>query len=114
MKTIKILGTGCPNCKRTEAVIKTVVDELGLKDVQIEKVEDIEDIMAYDIMSTPAVVIDDKVVVKGRVPSFDEVKQLLKEDDACCNSDDSSCCDETENATSSCCGSDSDTSSSCC
>ncbi len=114
MKTIKILGTGCPNCKRTEAVIKTVVDELGLTDVNIEKVEDIQDIMAYDIMSTPAVVVDEKVVIKGRVPSFDEIKQLLKEDDACCSDTDSSCCEPKEETKSSCCGSDTDTSSSCC
>jgi small redox-active disulfide protein 2 len=112
MKTIKILGTGCPNCKRTEAVIKTVVDELGLKDINIQKVEDIEDIMAYDIMSTPAVVIDEKVVIKGRVPSFDEMKQLLKEDDACCSSDEDSCCEPKEDTNSSCCGSDN--TSTCC
>jgi len=106
MKTIKILGTGCPNCKRTEAVIKTVVDELGLKDVKIEKVEDIQDIMAYDIMSTPAVVVDEKVVIKGRVPSFDEVKELLKENDSCCepkNEDNSSCCGSDEDSSTGCC-----------
>jgi small redox-active disulfide protein 2 len=112
MKTVKILGTGCPNCKRTEAVIKTVVDELGLTDINIQKVEDIEDIMAYDIMSTPAVVINEKVVIKGRVPSFDEMKQLLKEEDACCSSDDDSCCEPNDDSDSSCCGSDN--SSSCC
>ena len=114
MKTIKILGTGCPNCKRTEAVIKTAVDELGLKDVNIIKVEDIQDIMAYDIMSTPAVVVDEKVVIKGRVPSFDEIKQLLKEDDACSSDTDSSYCEPKEENNSSCCGSDTDASSSCC
>jgi len=105
MKTIKILGTGCPNCKRTEAVVKTVAEELNV-DVNIVKVEDIEDIMAYDIMSTPAIVIDEKVVIKGRVPSFEEVKDLLKEDDACC-------CEPTEETSKdSCCGTD--TTSSCC
>ena len=98
---IKILGTGCPNCKRTEAVVKTVLEELKLEATVI-KVEDIQDIMAYDIMSTPAVVINEKVVIKGRVPSFDEVKAFLSEvnedsccdpDDSCCSSDDSeSCC----------------------
>lgn len=112
MKTIKILGTGCPNCKRTEAVVKTVAEELNV-DVNIVKVEDIEDIMAYDIMSTPAIVIDEKVVIKGRVPSFDEVKELLKEDDACCSDTSSSCCEPTEETSKdSCCGSD--TTSSCC
>lgn len=104
MKTIKILGTGCANCKRTEAVINTVINELGLKDVKVEKVENIQDIMAYDVMSTPAVVIDEKVVVKGRVPSFDEMKTILKEDASCCEPSDNS---------DSCCGSDSN-STSCC
>ncbi len=111
MKTIKILGTGCPNCKRTEAVVKTVAEELNLN-VTIVKVEDIEDIMMYDIMSTPAVVIDEKVVIKGRVPSFDEIKTLLK-DDACCSDSDTSCCEPAPKENSSCCGSDS-TESSCC
>ena len=88
MKTIKILGTGCANCKRTEAVVRTVVEELK-SDVSIEKVEDIQEIMGYDIMSTPAVVIDEKVVVKGRVPSFDEIKKLLSDNtgnESCCGS----------------------------
>ena len=111
MKTIKILGTGCPNCKRTEAVVKTVAEELKI-DVNIVKVEDIQDIMAYDIMSTPAVVIDEKVVIKGRVPSFDEIKTLLKEDDACCSDTDNSCCEPTDK-NNSCCSSE-DTTSGCC
>ena len=108
MKTIKILGTGCPNCKRTEAVVKTVVEELGLS-INIEKVEDIQDIMAYDIMSTPAVVLDEKVVIKGRVPSFDEIKNLLKETNS---ANENSCCEPTQD-TNSCCDSD-DSNSSCC
>ncbi len=105
MKTIKILGTGCPNCKRTEAVVKTVVDELNIE-ANIVKVEDIQDIMAYNIMSTPAVVIDEVVKIKGRVPSFDEIKNLLQEDDSCCSDSDDSCCEpkEEEDTTSgSCC-----------
>ena len=76
MQTIKILGTGCPNCKRTEAVVRTVVAELK-REVNIIKVEDIQEIMEYNIMSTPAIVIDEKVVLKGHVPSFEEIKKLL-------------------------------------
>ncbi len=102
MKTIKILGTGCPNCKRTEAVVKTVTDELNLE-VNIIKVEDIQDIMAYDIMSTPAVVIDEKVVIKGRVPSFDEIKTLLQENDCCSDADDSCCATEEDTSGGCCC-----------
>ncbi len=76
MKNIKILGTGCPKCKQTEAVIRQVVDELGLE-VQIEKVEDIVQIMNYNILTTPAVVVDEEVKIKGRVPSAGEVKSLF-------------------------------------
>jgi len=76
MKTIKILGTGCPKCKRTTAVIEQVVAEMGL-DAQVEKVEDIAAIMQYNILTTPAVVIDENVVIKGRVPSATEIRTLL-------------------------------------
>ncbi len=112
MKTIKILGTGCPNCKRTEAIVKTVAEELNLE-VNIIKVEDIQDIMMYDIMSTPAVVIDEEVVIKGRVPSFDEIKNLLQKEDACCSDNDTSCCEPATKESTSCC--DTDTAkNSCC
>ncbi len=100
-KIIKILGTGCPNCKRTEAVVKTVIEELK-SDATLIKIEDIQDIMAYDVMSTPAVVIDEKVVIKGRVPNFDEIKELLKVDDSCCSNTDNSCC-EPNDSKDSCC-----------
>ncbi|MCB0583861.1 MAG: TM0996/MTH895 family glutaredoxin-like protein [Phaeodactylibacter sp.] len=76
MKNIKILGTGCPKCKQTEAVVRQVAEELGVE-AQIEKVEDIVQILAYNILSTPAVVVDDKVVIKGRVPTPGEVKAIL-------------------------------------
>lgn len=76
MKNIKILGTGCPKCKRTTALVEEVVQEVGVE-VIIEKIEDIMDIMQYDIMSTPAVVIDEKVMIKGRVPSRSELTELL-------------------------------------
>lgn len=73
---IKILGTGCPNCKRTEAIVKEAVAELKIE-ATIEKVENILEIMKYDIMSTPAVVIDEVVKIKGRVPCIQEIKNLL-------------------------------------
>lgn len=91
MQTIKILGTGCPNCNRTEILVQKVLDELK-STIIIEKVTDIQDIMAYDIMATPAIVVDEKVVIKGRVPSEEEIRKLLKED--CCKDGDSSCCDD--------------------
>ncbi|MBK8041425.1 MAG: TM0996/MTH895 family glutaredoxin-like protein [Haliscomenobacter sp.] len=78
MKTIKILGTGCPKCKQTEAIVRQAVEEKGLP-IAIEKVEDIMAIMAYQVLSTPAVVIDEEVKIKGRVPSLSEVMELLNQ-----------------------------------
>ncbi len=77
MKEVKILGTGCPKCKQTTAVLEQAVREMGLQDVQLTKVEDIMDIMRYNVLSTPAVVINESVVFKGRVPSLEEAKVLL-------------------------------------
>jgi small redox-active disulfide protein 2 len=73
---IKVLGTGCPKCQSLE---KTVINALAELDVtaSVSKVEDIAEIMSYGVMSTPALVIDGKVVVKGRVPSINEVKNLI-------------------------------------
>lgn len=76
MKTIKILGTGCPKCKRTEAVIKEALVQFGIE-ADVQKVEDIEEIMHYSIMSTPAIVVDEVVKFKGRVPTMNEVEQIL-------------------------------------
>ena len=76
MKNIKILGTGCPKCKQTEAIVRQVVEELELE-AQIEKVEDMMQIMAYHVLSTPAVVIDEEVKIKGRVPTAGEIRGLL-------------------------------------
>ncbi|MGM9713044.1 MAG: thioredoxin family protein [Prevotella sp.] len=76
MKEIKVLGPGCAKCKSAFAVVEKVVKDSGI-DVQLTKVDDIEEIMRYNIMSTPAIVIDGKVVVKGKVPSESEVRQLL-------------------------------------
>jgi small redox-active disulfide protein 2 len=73
---IKILGTGCPKCKALEKVTRDVVAENGI-DANVTKVEDIMDIIKFGVMTTPALVVDGKVVIKGRVPSKEEVKQLL-------------------------------------
>jgi small redox-active disulfide protein 2 len=77
MKHIKILGTGCAKCKQTEAVVKQVVEQMGI-DAKIEKVEDIQKIMEYNVLSTPVLVIDEVIKVKGRVPMPDEVKVFLQ------------------------------------
>lgn len=75
-KAIKILGTGCPKCKTMTGVVQEVVTENNI-DATIEKVEDIMEIMKFNVMMTPALVIDDVVVIKGRIPSKDEVLKLL-------------------------------------
>jgi small redox-active disulfide protein 2 len=73
---IKILGTGCPKCITLEKLTRKVVEQNGINAV-ITKVDDIVDIMKYNIMATPALVVNEKVEIKGRVPSADEIKQVL-------------------------------------
>jgi small redox-active disulfide protein 2 len=73
---IKILGTGCSKCKTLEKLTRDVVSKNGI-DATITKVEDIMEIMKYNIMTTPALVIDGKVVSKGIIPSAEEIKKLL-------------------------------------
>jgi small redox-active disulfide protein 2 len=76
MMIIKVLGTGCANCVNLERVTRDAVAILGL-DATIEKVEDYPTIMGYGVMSTPALVVDDKVLLSGRVPTPSQVRELL-------------------------------------
>ncbi|HPH21463.1 MAG TPA: thioredoxin family protein [Haliscomenobacter sp.] len=76
MKQIKILGTGCPKCKTTVANALEAVKQSGVE-AEVIKIEDIQEIMAYNILSTPALVIDETVKIKGRVASVEEIKTLL-------------------------------------
>ena len=73
---IQILGTGCPKCKSLEKATREVVDQNGIE-ATITKVEDIIEIMKFNILTTPALVIDGKIVIKGRVPSNNELKEIL-------------------------------------
>lgn len=73
---IQVLGTGCAKCKSLEKAVREVVTQNDI-DAEVTKVEDIMEIMKFNVMSTPALVVDGKVVVKGRVPSNDELKQIL-------------------------------------
>jgi len=73
---IQILGTGCPKCKTLEKLTREVVAQNGIS-AEISKVEDIMEIMKFNVMTTPAIVIDGKVVLKGRVPSANELKDIL-------------------------------------
>jgi len=77
MRNIKVLGSGCANCQATVALIDKVATALNVE-IKIHKVEDIEEIMAYGVMSTPAVIIDKKLVHKGSVPKRDAVESWLK------------------------------------
>jgi small redox-active disulfide protein 2 len=74
---IKVLGTGCANCKRLEATTREAVASMQL-DATITKVEDITRIMSYGVMRTPALVINEKVVLYGRIPTIEEVKTLIQ------------------------------------
>ena len=73
---IKVLGPGCVKCKTTYNVIEKVIKENNL-DVKLTKVDDIMEMMNYNIMTTPAVVVDEVVKMKGKVPTESDVKQLL-------------------------------------
>lgn len=76
MKQIKILGTGCLKCKST---YNNVIEALNKLDIQadVNKIEDIEEIMKYNILATPVLMIDDEIKVQGRVPDINEIKTFL-------------------------------------
>lgn len=74
---IKILGMGCHNCQKLEANVKQALNELELE-AQVEKITEIQDIISYDVMGTPALVIDGEVKIYGRVAETKEIKELLK------------------------------------
>jgi small redox-active disulfide protein 2 len=76
MKNIKVLGTGCANCKTTLKLIEEMAKEKGAE-IQLEKIEDIQAIIGYGVMSTPGVVLDGKVVHAGGVPSRDKIAGWL-------------------------------------
>ena len=76
MLNIKVLGPGCDNCKKVEAVARKAVDTLGL-DAQVEKITNYDDIKKYPILSTPGLVINEKLVCAGRIPNEAEVTTWL-------------------------------------
>jgi small redox-active disulfide protein 2 len=73
---IQVLGTGCARCKNLYEIVNKAVQELGV-DAMVEKVEDIEAIMAFQILMTPGLVINGEVKAAGRVPNLEEVKKLI-------------------------------------
>ena len=76
MKNIKVLGTGCANCKTVAKLIAAVAEEKGIA-IELEKVEEIREIMSFGILSTPGVVVDGQVVHSGGIPSCDKIEQWL-------------------------------------
>jgi small redox-active disulfide protein 2 len=74
---IKVLGSGCANCGKLEELARQAAEKLGI-DAEIVKVTEYPEIMAYGVMSTPALVIDDELKFAGRVPSLDEVTSILQ------------------------------------
>lgn len=73
---IKILGSGCAKCEQLEAAARAAAGELGV-DAEFDKVTDPAEIASWGVMATPALVVDDEVVLSGRVPSADDVRVLL-------------------------------------
>lgn len=73
---IKVLGTGCAKCKKLEKIALQAVEELGLE-ASVEKVEDIQEIMSFNVLSTPGLVLNNKVLFSGKLPKLSQVKELL-------------------------------------
>ena len=76
MKTVQILGTGCPKCRKLAELAETAVKELGVE-AEIVKVTDLNDIMDFNVMITPALAVDGEVKVVGKVPSVEDIKEVL-------------------------------------
>lgn len=74
--SIKILGPGCARCKSTLEVVKKAVEQTGVQ-ADITKVEDLEGMMKYNILSTPVVVVNEQIKISGKVPTVEEIKKLL-------------------------------------
>jgi len=76
MVTIKVLGSGCANCKRLEQMVQTAIGELSAQ-AEVQKVTEYPEIMKYRVMSTPGLVIDEKLVSSGRIPAMAEIKDWI-------------------------------------
>ena len=74
---IKILGSGCPKCKKLEALVRATVEKLGM-DAEITHIYDMDEILSYNVMMTPALVIDGVVKLSGKLPGADQLEKLLQ------------------------------------
>lgn len=77
MRQIKVLGPGCPKCKTTYQNVMEAIKQTGIE-AEVEKIEDIEEMMKYNILTTPVLMIDDQAKVKGRIAQVSEIIELLK------------------------------------
>lgn len=77
MKVIKVLGPGCKKCKLLEQNVKDAISVLS-GDFEVQKIEDMEAMMKYNMMSSPGLVVDEKLIMTGKVPSVDELREILK------------------------------------
>jgi small redox-active disulfide protein 2 len=78
MKQIKVLGPGCPKCKTTYNNVLEALKQTGIE-AEVTKIEDIEEMMKYNVLTTPVLMIDDVAKVKGRIADVNEIKQLLSQ-----------------------------------
>ncbi len=74
--TVKVLGGNCSNCKTLEKMTENALKELGVN-VSIEKITDIQTILAYGVMTTPALIINEKIIISGRIPSAQELREQI-------------------------------------
>ncbi len=77
MKKIQILGTGCPKCKKLAEIVEQTAKEIGIE-YEIEKVTKINDIMKFGVMVTPALVVDGQVKIAGKIPTIEQLKEMIK------------------------------------
>jgi small redox-active disulfide protein 2 len=75
---IEVLGSGCPNCQKLEQNAKKAVEELGLKNVKVEHVYDVNEMMERGITFSPAIMVDGEIKAEGRIPDVEEIKKWLK------------------------------------
>ena len=93
-KQIKVLGTGCPKCKTTYNNVLEALKQLGME-ANVTKIEDIEEMMKYNVLTTPVLMIDNVVKIKGRIAQIDEIKDLLKNMNSISENNSSSSCSNT-------------------
>lgn len=86
MMNIKILGPGCPNCQKLEINVRQAVKELKIE-AKIEKISDIGEIMSYNVMNMPVLIVDEKIIFSGSVPGVGEVKNSLSKKEKSCSCD---------------------------